>query len=108
MSQVWAILVGASILLIIYGIINSKISESKRIKAKELSRQRTEDKILPGVKYDFHLRDGKTLAGMVFVGPRGESESDNRADWEGMIAMRNESGKKVFVKRSFIRQVEEN
>ena len=107
MSVIWAILVGSVILLIVYGIVNGKIAEAKRIKAREESMRRKEDKILIGDKYDFHLRDGKILAAMVFEGPMTDAGSGTSGDWEGMIAMRNAGGKKVFIKRSFVRRVEE-
>jgi hypothetical protein len=107
MSQVWAILVGAIILLIVYGIISSKLSESKRKKEKEKYGQRAEEMIRAGGKYNFLLGNGRMLAGMIFVGPMISAEAQFDTGWEGMIILRNDDGKKFFVKQSTIRLVEQ-
>ena len=107
MSQVWAILVGAIILLIVYGIISSKSSESERRKEKEKYGQRAEEMIHAGGKYNFQLGNGRVLAGMIFVGPMVSAEVRFDMGWEGMIILQNDDGKKFFVKQSTVRLVEQ-
>lgn len=107
MSQVWAILVAAIILLIVYGIISSKRSESKRMKEREKYGQRAEEMIQAGGKYNFQLGNGRLLAGMVFVGQMVSAEVRFDTGWEGMIILQDGDGKKFFVKQSTVRLVEQ-
>lgn len=108
MSLIWAIIVSVILMLIIYGIISSKISAANRKKEMDKSIQNTDDKILTGTIYDFHLRSGKKMPAMILVGRVAPIETQSAyTGWEGMIILKNENGKKIFVKQSEIRMLEE-
>lgn len=108
MSLIWAIIVGVILMLIIYGIISSKMSAAKIKTEMEKSLQNGDDKILTGAIYDFHLRSGKKMPAMILIGRVTPVEVQSAyAGWEGMIILKNGNGKKIFVKQSEIRMLEE-
>lgn len=108
MSLIWAIIVSVILMLIIYGIISSKISAAKRKTEMYKAIQNSDDLILTGAIYDFHLRSGKKMPAMILVGRVTPNEAQSPyTGWEGMVILKNGNGKRTFVKQSEIRMLEE-
>lgn len=108
MSLIWAVIVSVILMLIVYGIISSKISSAKSKREMDKALQNPDDKILTGAMYDIHLRSGKKMPAMILVGRVTPAETQSPyTGWEGMIILKKENGRKIFVKQSEIRMVEE-
>ncbi|HEY5297732.1 MAG TPA: hypothetical protein VIK59_07390 [Verrucomicrobiae bacterium] len=110
MQEVWAIIVSAIIVLVIWGIISSK-RDSRRLK-------RAVEEILPAMKHRFEpnrrynvfLSHGKIFEGVRFLGISTISDLERAShlfplrQW---IILQKESGERIFVQPDSIRYYEE-
>ena len=108
MSAVWAVIVGGILLLILYGIVSSKLKARSQRKQREKSLPFVDDNIRPGVAYNIHLNDGKQYLGAQIVGTSDSTSGQfSIGGREGMLVLMQSNGKRVFVRQFAVRCVEE-
>ena len=108
MSEVWAIIVTVIILLVVYAYISSKLSERKKQKLRAETLPEFTDSIKVGVPYNIFLSRGEGFKNVEIIGSiEGEEAELTFANWKGMFVLKNEKDKKIFVKKSSIRFIEE-
>jgi hypothetical protein len=108
MPEVWAVIVAGILLLILYGIVSSKLKARRQRKQREKSLPFVDDNIRPGVPYNVHLSDGKKYFGAQIVGTSDSTSGQfSIGGWEGMLVLMQSNGKRVFVRQSSVRCVEE-
>jgi len=108
MSEVWAVIVAVVLLMIVYGYISSKIKARKRRKARDKSLPYVEDNVQPGVNYNVFLNDGRKFLGVELVGSTTVEDGQySFAGWEGMLVLKQATGKRIFIKQTAVRYIEE-
>ena len=108
MPEVWAVIVSVILLMVIWGIIASKLKARKRKKAREKSLPYVEDNVRPGVQYNVNLNDGRKFMAVELVGSSTIDDGQfSFAGWEGMLVIKQADGKRVFLKQSAVRFIEE-
>lgn len=106
-SSVWAVIVTAIIALIICGIINAKVSTRRRRKLQQEFLPFVKDSIRTGVPYNVYLGDGRKFLGVELVGTSDASNGEFPFDWTNMLIIKQSNGKRVFIRQSAVRSVEE-
>lgn len=108
MSQVWAVIVSIIILMVIYGYVSAKISSRKEAKVRKQSLPVTEDYITVHKRYNVYLTDGKNFEQVEFVGEvNGNDGVFTLGGYEGMLVLKKKDGKKVYLKKTIVKMVEE-
>jgi hypothetical protein len=107
-SEVWAFIAIAIILLICYGIVSSKLKSNRQRKQREKSLPYVEDTVRPSVPYNVYLTDGRKFLGAQLLGTSDSSAGQAViGGWEGMLILMQSNGKRVFVRQSSVRCIEE-
>ena len=108
MSEVWAVIVTVILIMVVYAFISSKIKERKRKKARDKSLPFVEDNVRPGAQYNIFLNDGRKFVGIELVGSSTVADGQfSFAGWEGMLVLKQANGKRIFLKQSAVRYIEE-
>lgn len=108
MSEVWAVIVIVILVIIIYAYIASKIKDRKRKKARDKSLPFVEDNVRPGVQYNIFLNDGRKFLSVELVGSSTVDDGQfSFAGWEGMLVLKQANSKRIFLKQSAVRYIEE-
>ena len=108
MSEVWAVIVGVIVLLVLYGVISSKLKAHRQRRQREKSLPFVEEGIRQGVPYNVFLSDGKKYLSVQLVGTSDTSSGQfSIGGWEGMLVLLQGNGKRIFVKQSSVRCLEE-
>jgi hypothetical protein len=108
MPEVWAVIVGAIVLLILYGVVSSKLKARRQRKAREKVLPFVEETVRAGQSYNVILSDGRKFMNVNLLGTsRPESGVSVLGDWEGLLVLQLSTGKKAYVKQSAIRCLEE-
>lgn len=107
-SEVWVVIVMVILVIIIYAYITSKIKDQKRKKAREKSLPFVEDNVRPGVQYNVFLNDGRKFMAVELVGSTTIDDGQfSFAGWEGMLVLKQANSKRIFLKQSAVRYIEE-
>jgi hypothetical protein len=94
--------------MVIWAIIASKLKERKRKKAREKSLPFVEDNVRPGVQYNVILNDGRKFIAVELVGSSTIDDGQfSFAGWEAMLVLKQADGKRIFLKQSAVRYIEE-
>jgi hypothetical protein len=106
--EVWAVIVGIIILLILYGIISSRL----RVRRQRLARERVmpfvAETIRPGRRYDVYLSDGKKFLDVEVLGTTDPTLEDfSFTGWEGMLVLLQANNKRIYVRHHAVRWVVE-
>ncbi len=108
MSEVWAVIVAAIVVLVVYGFISSKIKASRQRAAREKVLPYVSDSIQVGQKYHVYLSDGRKFQDVEILGTNDPNSGQfSLGGWEGMLVLKQASGKRVFVRQAGVRCVEE-
>ena len=108
MQEVWAIIVGVILILVVYGIVSSKIKASKQRKAREKALPFVNEGIKTGQRYNAYLSDGRAFQNVELLGTNDPASGEFAiGGWEGMLVLLQQSGKRVFVRQASIRCLEE-
>ncbi len=108
MSEVWAVIVVVIILMVIYGYVSSKLKDRKRKKVREKSLPYVEDNVRAGCRYNVALSDNRRFENVELVGTSTvENGQFSFAGWEGMLVLKQTNGKRLFLKQSGVRYIEE-
>ena len=108
MQEVWALIVGIILVLIVYGIVSSKMKASRQRAAREKALPFVDETVRTGQKYHVYLSDGRAFQDVELLGTNDPSSGQFAlGGWEGMLVLRQASGKRVFVRQASVRCVEE-
>lgn len=108
MSQVWAAIVSVIVVMILYGIISSKIAPARRKRARAKALPYLSETIRTGQRYNVHLSDGRSFLDVELLGTNEPAPGEfPTGGWEGMLVLANAAGKRVFVRQASVRCVEE-
>ena len=108
MPDIWSIIVIVIILMVIYGYISSKLSDRKKRKIREKSIPLISETLKTGIFYKVFLSDGRSFNNVKILGSvEGDDAEFSFANWEGVLVLLNENNKKIFIKKSAVRFVEE-
>jgi hypothetical protein len=108
MPDVWAVIVIIIILMVVYGYISSKISDRKKRKAREATIPEVTEALKTGVLYNVFLSDGRGFENVTIIGTVEDEDAQfSFANWEGMLVLEKETHKKIFIKKSSVRFIEE-
>ena len=108
MSLVWAVIVGFILLLVVYGIVSSKLSDRRKRKARQKALPFVEETIRAGHRYDVQLSDGRRFPGVEILGTSDPMDGQSPlGGWEGLLVLRLENGKKAYVRQTSVRCVVE-
>ena len=108
MPEFWMFIVTAIVLLILYGIISSKLEARRQRKQREKSLPFIDDNIRVGVPYNVILSDGRKFLDVQLLGTSNTSSGQfSVGGWEGMLILMQPNGKRAFVKQSSVRCIEE-
>lgn len=108
MPEVWAFIIGAIVLLIIYGIVSSKIRARRQRAARQKVLPYVDETVRAGQRYAAHLSDGRIFRDVELLGTNDPTSGQYAlGGWEGMLVLRQSTGKRVFVRQGSVRCVEE-
>jgi hypothetical protein len=108
MSEAWAVIVGVILLMIVWGYVASKLKARKRRKSREKSLPFVEDNVRPGFPYNVCLGDGRRFERVQIVGcSTVEDDRFSFFGWEGMLVLKGQDEKRIFLKPSAVRYIEE-
>ncbi len=108
MSVIWAIIVSIIILMVIYAYVSSKLSARKKEKQRAETLPEIKESIKTGVLYNIFLSGDENFERIEILGSiDGEDSELTFGNWKGMFILKKENGKKVFIKKSSIKFIEE-
>lgn len=108
MSITWAIIVGTIVLLVIYGIVSSNIQERQQRAARQKTVPYIEETVCIGQRYVVYLSDGRAYRDVEILGTNDPKTGQYAVGgWEGMLVLKQASGKRLFIRQPSIRCVEE-
>ena len=107
-TYIWLLVILICLILGIIAYISSKIRAYRQRKQREKSLPFVEDNISQGASYNVFLCDGKKYLSVHIVGTSDTSTGQfSIGGWEGMLVLMQSSGKRVFIKQSSVRCIEE-
>jgi len=110
MEYFWAILISVIVILVIYGIINSKVKQRRIRRATDRIFPKVEDHIQADRRYNIFLSHGKTLQNVRFVGISPAHDQHNPylpfplCQW---LIVEKSDGKKAYLKPETVRYYED-
>ena len=108
MSDIWAFIISFIILIIIYGYISSKLSNYRKNKLREHTIPLVPNSITQNINYNIYLSDGRKFENIKIIGSiEGEEAEVSFAGWEGILVLEKQNKKKIYIKKSSIRFIEE-
>ncbi|TWH76106.1 hypothetical protein LX59_01025 [Azomonas agilis] len=108
MPEIWMVIAGVILLMVVWSCLSSKLKAKKRHKVREKSLPFIEDNIHTGILYNAHLSDGRCFKGVQFLGcSTTEDGQFSLSGWEGMLVLKGSNDKRVFLKQSAVRYIEE-
>ena len=106
--SIWAVIIIIILFMVIYAYISSKISERNKRISREKALPVTTDALSTGILYNVFLSDGKGFENIEIIGSVEEDDYQYAfANWEGILVLKQENTKKVYVKKTSIRYIEE-
>lgn len=104
----WAIIVGAIVLLIIFGMVRSELRQRKLRRLRKAAMPVVSQSVKAGVHYNVFLSNGSIFKS-VKVSGLTEAPSGQFVDFplEAWLVLEQSNGKRVFVKPSAVRYFEE-
>ena len=107
-SDIWLIVVGVIVLLALFGIVSSKLKSRRQRIAREKSLPYVPETVSTGRRYIVQLSDGRTYADTEILGTSDPHSGDGVfGGWSGMLVLLQPSGKRLFVRQSAVRSIEE-
>lgn len=108
MSDVWAVIVAVILLMVVYAYITSKLDDRKKERIRKETIPLATDTLKTATPYNVHLSDGKVFSNVELLGSvEGNDSEFSFSDWQGMLVLKQENQKKVFLKKTSIRFIEE-
>ena len=106
--DIWAIIVLIIIAMVAYGYLSSKWSDRKKKKTREATIPIVKNTLNTNQNYRLVLSDGRVFENIKIIGTvEGDNEQFSIGGWEGMLIVKQESGKNIYIKKTAVRYVEE-
>ena len=106
--SIWAVIVVIILLMIIYAYISTKISERNRRISKEKALPASTDILSDGTLYNVFISDNKEFNNVEIIGSiEGDEYQFAFSDYEGILILKQENTKKVYIKKTSISYIEE-
>lgn len=106
--DIWAYIVIVIILMVIYAYASSKYSDWKKKKGREANFPQAEDSIKKDVAYNVILNSGHKFTDVKIIGvTEDENNEITFSDWAGLFVLVQKNSKRIFVKKTSIRFIEE-
>lgn len=107
-ADIWAVIVLIIIAMIIYAYVSSKLAKRKQKKLREARIPMLSDNITTGIAYNLALSDGRIFEGIEVLGScEGEDNEFSLGGWAGMLIIKQANGKKIYIKKTAVRYIEE-
>ena len=98
MSEVWSIIVFVILLLILYGIVSSKLEKRRNTKIRSQTIPMITDYPTTDALYNLRLSDGRKFLNTLILGSiEGDAATFPFAGYNGMLVVKLESGRKAFI-----------
>lgn len=108
MSEVWAVIVGVIVLMILYSWMSSKWKARRKRLVRASTVPYVSENLTTGKKYNVHLNDGRAFEATEIVGSSQPEEGQfSFTGWEEMLILKRDNGKRIFLKQASIRFIEE-
>jgi hypothetical protein len=108
MSEVWAVIVIVILMLIVYGIVSSKLSARRQREAREKMLPYLDETIVPDRRHNLLMSDGRKFMDVRILGTTDPKLGQSPlGDWGLMLVILLDSGKKAFIRPSSVRCIEE-
>ena len=110
MEYFWAVIVSLIVIMILYGIVSSKINSHRVKKAAEKVFPNVADHLQADRRYNILLSHGKTLKNAKFLGISPPSDQHNpylpfySSQW---LIVEKENGKKAYLKPDTVKYYED-
>jgi hypothetical protein len=106
MNTFWAVIAATILVLIIYGIIASKIETRRKRKAREKALPFVAETIRAGQRYDVQMSDGRRFDNVEVLGTNDPQEGHFPiGGWDGLLVLRLDNGKRAYVRQTAVRYV---
>src|SRR4051794_33284292 len=100
MPEVWAVIVGAIVLLILYAFVSSKIKATRQRRAREKTLPFVAETVRTGQRYNVYMSDGRKFLAIEILGTSDPADGQSPiGGWEGMLVLKQSTGKKVFIRQ---------
>lgn len=108
MSEIWAIIVIAILVLIVYGIVSSKLSAKRQREVREKMLPYLDETIVTDRRHNLFMSDGRKFMDVRILGTTDPASGQSPlGDWGLMLVILMDSGKKAFIRPSSVRCIEE-
>jgi hypothetical protein len=108
MSEAWAISIGSILVLAAYGMISAKLKTRKLRKEREATVPVVSAKLDTGTLYNVVLSDGRRFSDAHLLGTADASAGQFAlGGWEGMLILKQATGKRAFIRLASVRLIEE-
>ncbi len=109
MKDIWAIIVIVIIVMIIYGYVSTEISEYRKRKIRQKRVPLITDALKAGVDYNIYLSDGRKFTNVQIIGTIEDIYAESLfASWGGIVVvLKNRDQKRIYLKTTAIRFIEE-
>ena len=108
-NDIWAWIVIGIMLMVVYTYIASLISDWKKKKLREKRLPMIHEGLTTDTLYTVHLSNGHSFKKVRIVGSIEGEEAEilSFAGWAGVLVLLREDGKRIYLKKTAIRFVEE-
>lgn len=106
-GMIWAIVVGAIVLLIIYGLISSSIQQRRLRAERERVIPSMLSSIYIGGRYNVLIKSQKPFVDVVFEGVVHNNKAGNYHFDERSFVFKRATGELIFFRQSSVRMMEE-
>ncbi|TGD71039.1 hypothetical protein E4634_19525 [Mangrovimicrobium sediminis] len=108
MEFVWPVIVSIIILMILVAWISSSLKERRKKKVRERSIPYVDENLKAGIPYSIHINDGRVFESVVILGTTEPGEGQfSFTGFDEALVLQTPEGKKVFLKMSSIRFIQE-
>ncbi|MDR2189348.1 MAG: hypothetical protein LBE62_15085 [Azonexus sp.] len=106
--EIWVFIVGAIVLLVVYGIVSAKLKARRQRVAREKLLPYIEETVRIGQRYNVLLSDGRSYRDVELLGTNDPaSGAFALGGWDGMLVLKQSTGKRLFVRQTSVRAIEE-
>ncbi|WP_456432329.1 hypothetical protein [Nitratifractor sp.] len=107
-KDIWAWIVIGIMAMIVYGYLESRYSRWRKNRLREKTIPRIHEGLHTDRAYNVHLSDGRKFLGVHIMGSIEDEDAQIYfAGWEGILVLAKADGKKIYVKKSAVRYLEE-
>ena len=108
MANFWAVIIVIILILVVYGMVSSKLADRRKRKAREKALPYVSDTIRVGPRYDVQMSDGRRFENVEILCTKDPQEGQfPLGGWDGLLVLRLDSGKKAYVRQISVRCVVE-